>query len=161
MKPFVLPSPCGPDRLSRAGLCTRNQNSSGLRTPRLDQAGWLCAQEISRSFLNARRRGGRLSSKTNLLLNLVNHPVRSTRCFAIILDVAATPPDPGGEFAALKNFDFWCKAPARDQSRSCEGCSAERATSLSGGTSQTKSTPAKQITVPARKTVCREAASMC
>src|SRR5688572_21264396 len=122
MKPFVLPSPCGPDRLSRAGLCTRNQNSSGLRTPRLDQAGWLCAQEISRSFLNARRRGGRLSSKTNLLLNLVNHPVRSTRCFAIILDAAATPPDPGGEFAAPKNFYFLCKALFMPCARQSGGC---------------------------------------
>jgi hypothetical protein len=52
-------------------------NFSGERTPRLDQAGWLRAQEISRSFLSARRRGGRLDSRTNSLSNLVDRPARS------------------------------------------------------------------------------------
>src|SRR3954467_10736462 len=45
----------------------------GVRTPRLDQAGWLRAKETSRSFLIARRRGGRLNSKTNSSLNLADH----------------------------------------------------------------------------------------
>jgi hypothetical protein len=31
--------------------------------------------------------------------------------FAKFLERAATPPDPGGESACLKNFDFLCKVP--------------------------------------------------
>src|SRR5947207_9728088 len=54
-------------------------------TPRLAQAGWLRAQENFAKLLNACRRGGRLNSKTNSLLNLADHPVRSTRCFAQFL----------------------------------------------------------------------------
>jgi hypothetical protein len=71
---------------------------------------YLRAKEISRSFLSARRRGGRLNSKANSLLNLVDHPVRSRQGgFAAFLLVAATPPDPGGEFPRLR-MDFLCKA---------------------------------------------------
>jgi hypothetical protein len=62
---------------------------------------YLRAQEISRSFLNARRRGGRLNSKTNSLLNLVDRPVRSRQGrFSAFFAVASTPPDPIGEFLA-------------------------------------------------------------
>jgi hypothetical protein len=74
-------------------------NSSGERTPRLDQAGWLRAKEISRSDLSARRGGGRLTSKKDSLLNLADRPVRSYQGgFAAFSSVASTPPDPGGEF---------------------------------------------------------------
>ena len=39
---------------------------------------YLRAKEISRSYVRARRRGGRLTSKRIFsLLNLVDHPVRS------------------------------------------------------------------------------------
>jgi hypothetical protein len=63
----------------------------------------------SRSFLSARRRDGRLNSKTNSLLNLVDRPVRSRQGgFAAFSLVAATPPDPGGEFARLR-MDLLCK----------------------------------------------------
>src|SRR6185369_17120505 len=64
--------------------------------------GGCALKKISRSFLNARRRGGRLSSTKNLFWNLIDRPVRSTRCCAKFLDVAATPPDPGEEFAPQK-----------------------------------------------------------
>jgi len=79
-------------------------NPAGSRTPRLDQAGWLRAQEISRSNFSARRRGGRvISNKEFSVLNLLNRPVRSLEggYRDIFLVVAATPPDPGGEFDCL------------------------------------------------------------
>jgi uncharacterized repeat protein (TIGR01451 family) len=82
---------------------------SAERTPRLDQAGWLGAQETARSVLSARRRGGRLNSRTNSLSNLVDRPVRSRQGgFAAFLLVASTPPDPGGEFPRLR-IDFLCQ----------------------------------------------------
>ena len=98
-------------RVSQPDGFAREGNFSGERTPRLDQAGWLRAQEISRSFLSARRRGGRSNPKANSLLNLVDRPVRSyPGGFAAFSLVASTPPDPGGELAPLR-MDFLCKAP--------------------------------------------------
>ena len=43
--------------------------------------------------------------------NLIDRPVRAQlRKLREILERAATPPDPGGEFASPKDFDFLCKA---------------------------------------------------
>jgi hypothetical protein len=58
-------------------------------TPRLDQTGWLRAKEKSRSFLIARRRGGRLNSKKNSSLNVADH----SYAFAL----------PGSRFAPVRS----------------------------------------------------------
>src|SRR5262245_41387388 len=42
--------------------------------------------------------------KQNSLLELVDHPVRSSGCFAPFLDLAATPPNLGGELRSPFNF---------------------------------------------------------
>ena len=60
---------------------------------------------IRRGGCAKRRRGGRLSSKTNSLLNLADRPVRSHQGgFATFSLVASTPPAPGGEFGRLKTL---------------------------------------------------------
>src|SRR5688572_33109829 len=73
--------------------------------------GGCALKKFRDASLTARRRGGRVNSKENSLLNLVDRPVRSRQGgFAAFLLVAATPPDPGGEFARLQ-MDSLCKAP--------------------------------------------------
>ena len=62
--------------------------------PLLSEEGWLRDQEMSRSHLDSRRRGGEPITKT-ILLN--HHSVRSASEWELLIDVAATPPRRGGE----------------------------------------------------------------
>src|SRR5215471_18892763 len=80
------------------------------RTPLLIQEGWLRHQEKDAKPPKRRRRGGRDCLKCFGMRflrrgSIFDHPVRSVKGgFALLLDVASTPPVSGGELPASDSF---------------------------------------------------------